>query len=64
MFQQQFHLSIEHRRAVHTGVVVEDAKHIEGIGRPDLSGSRVDLDGDAEDRRGDDVGGGEGDTSK
>ena len=64
MFQQQFHLSIEHRRAVHTSIVVEDAEHIGGIGRPDLSGSRVDLDGDAEDRRGDDVGAGEGDTSK
>ena len=64
MFQQQFHLSIEHRRAVHTSIVVEDAEHIEGIGRPDLSGSRVDFDGDAEDRRGDDVGGGEGDTSQ
>lgn len=64
MFQQQFHLSIEHRRAVHTSIVVEDAEHIEGIGRPDLSGSRVDLDGDAENRRGDDVGGGEGDTSQ
>lgn len=64
MFQQQFHLSIEHRRAVHTSIVVENAEHIEGIGRPDLSGSRVDFDGDAEDRRGDDVGGGEGDTSQ